>query len=99
MATLAEWRNVLHATVHTLLLLNSQSSPNSQSSRTCAAWGVFAASAISEGDVLCTIPKGSILSIRTSAAVEMLMAEHLGGGLGLIVAVMYERALGEGSEW
>ena len=38
-----------------------------------------------------SIPKESILSTKTTACAEMLEAEKLGGGLGLTVAVMYER--------
>lgn len=37
--------------------------------------------------------------MRTSAAADLLQAEQLGGGLGLIFAVMFEWSLGEESQW
>ncbi len=61
--------------------------------------GVFAASTLREGDVLCRVPKTAILSTRTTACAEMLERERLGGALGLTVAVMYEVAIGEKSKW
>lgn len=33
-----------------------------------AAWGVFATAELAEGDVLCTIPKTAILSIKTTVS-------------------------------
>ena len=37
--------------------------------------------------------------MRTSAAADLLQAEQLGGGLGLIFAVMFEWSLGKESQW
>ena len=49
--------------------------------------------------LLRSIPKSAILSCKTTACSEMLEAERLGGGLGLTVAIMYERAIGKKSKW
>lgn len=49
--------------------------------------------------LLRSIPKSAILSSKTTACAEMLESERLGGGLGLTVAVMYERAIGKKSKW
>ena len=46
-----------------------------------------------------SIPKTAILSCKTTDCAEMLEAERLGGGLGLTVAIMYERAIGKKSKW
>ncbi|GAX79268.1 hypothetical protein CEUSTIGMA_g6708.t1 [Chlamydomonas eustigma] len=60
---------------------------------------VRALKALKEGDLLCTVPKNAILSIKTTACRNVLEKEYLGGGLGLTVAVMYEQALGGESKW
>ena len=49
--------------------------------------------------VVPSIPKSACLSARTSSCAPQLIAERLGGGLALNVAIMYERALGEKSRW
>lgn len=40
-----------------------------------------------------------VLSIRTTALADVLAAEKLRGGLGLLVAVLYEAGIGEASNW
>ena len=62
-------------------------------------FGVFACQDIAEGAVLATIPKTAVLSVKTSGARDVLREARLGGGLGLVVAVMYERAMGARSPW
>ncbi|KAF5727624.1 hypothetical protein HS088_TW22G01320 [Tripterygium wilfordii] len=54
---------------------------------------------LKEGDVVATIPKTSCLTIKTSGAHELIESAGLGGLLGLAVALMYEKSLGEKSPW
>lgn len=63
------------------------------------SWGVFARRNIRSGDVLATIPKRAVLSVRNSQLAAFLEEERISGGLGLVVAVMHEIALGSSSEW
>ena len=60
---------------------------------------VRAAAAVPEGAPLCLIPKVACLSTRTAAAADILEGEGLGGGLGLVVAVLSELARGAASPW
>ena len=60
---------------------------------------VRAASDVAEGAVLGSIPAPACLSVRTSTAAAVIEEERLGGGLGLVVAVMHELALGSKSHW
>ncbi|KAI7837623.1 hypothetical protein COHA_008549 [Chlorella ohadii] len=55
--------------------------------------------AIAEGERLCTIPKAACLSIRTTQLADVIEAEELGGGLGLVLAVLHEMSLGQDSKW
>lgn len=54
---------------------------------------------LKEGDAVASIPKIACLTIRTSGSREMIEAAGLDGCLGLSVALMFERSLGEGSSW
>lgn len=54
---------------------------------------------MAEGERLCTIPKAACISIRTTELADVIEAEELGGGLGLVLAVMHERSLGSQSKW
>jgi SET domain-containing protein 6 len=54
---------------------------------------------VAEGERLCTIPKAACISIRTTELADVIEAEELGGGLGLVLAVMHERSLGSQSKW
>ncbi|KAJ0097727.1 hypothetical protein Patl1_28187 [Pistacia atlantica] len=54
---------------------------------------------LKEGDVVAKIPKTACLTVKTSGACQMIEAAGLGGILGLAVALMYERSLGEESSW
>jgi SET domain-containing protein 6 len=51
------------------------------------------------GDAVARIPKLTCLTIMTSGARDMIQGAGLDGSLGLAVAVMYERSLGEQSPW
>jgi len=63
------------------------------------AMGVFASRDISAGEILCTIPKETCLTVKTSSISEILQGEGLDGQLGLIVAVLHEWSLGASSKW
>lgn len=54
---------------------------------------------LKEGDAIATIPKTACLTIRTSGASEIIEAAGLDGYLGLSLALMFEKSLGEGSSW
>lgn len=62
-------------------------------------FAVHAIHNIDEEHTLCEIPKDAVLSVRNTAAAEIIEAEQLGGGLGLILAIMYELSLGAASKW
>ena len=61
--------------------------------------GVWALKDIKEGDTLCNIPKSALLSIRNTEVSDIIEEENLGGGLGLVFAVLYEMSIGEKSKW
>lgn len=54
---------------------------------------------LKEGDVVAKMPKEACLTKRTSGAHEIIEGAGLDGHLGLAVAIMYERSLGEESPW
>ena len=62
-------------------------------------FSVHATQDIAEGHALSKIPKDAVLSVRNTAAAEIIETEQLGGGLGLILAIMYELSLGAASKW
>ena len=66
---------------------------------TAADIGVKARCDLHEGDMIATIPKQACLTIITSEAESLISEAELGGGLGLAVALMYERSIGEQSKW
>ncbi|KAL6223306.1 hypothetical protein ACLB2K_006693 [Fragaria x ananassa] len=51
------------------------------------------------GDAVARIPKAACLTIVTTSARDMIDAAGLDGSLGLAVAIMQERSLGEQSPW
>ncbi|XP_062001983.1 ribosomal lysine N-methyltransferase 3 [Rosa rugosa] len=51
------------------------------------------------GDAVARIPKATCLTVITTAARDMIDAAGLDGSLGLAVAIMHERSLGEQSHW
>jgi SET domain-containing protein 6 len=64
-----------------------------------AAFGVSAVAPLEERALLCRIPHSAILSVRTTGFSGAIKKHKLGGGLGLIAAVLYELGLGEESRW
>lgn len=54
---------------------------------------------LKEGDVVARIPKDACLTIKTSVARQLIEDAGLDSHLGLAVAIMYERSLGEESPW
>ncbi|KAJ7975551.1 N-lysine methyltransferase [Quillaja saponaria] len=54
---------------------------------------------LKEGDVVAKIPKNACLTVKTSGARDMIEDSGLDGILGLAVALMYERSIGEESPW
>lgn len=61
--------------------------------------GVFAVKTVHEGDSLCSIPKAAVLSVKTSGVAGLLEENKIRGGLGLIIAVLYEMSLHAASPW
>ncbi len=70
-------------------------------SRGCSglALGVQAVVNVPEGASLCEIPKAACISIRNTAISDVIEQENLGGGLGLVLAVLHEMSLGGQSDW
>ena len=66
---------------------------------TVADVGVKSQTDLHEGDVIATIPKQACLTVLTSEAREIIAEAEFGGGLGLAIALMYERSLGVLSKW
>lgn len=60
---------------------------------------VKASSDLKEGDVVAKIPKRGCLTIKTSGAREIIESSEMDGCLGLAMAIMYEKSLGEESPW
>ncbi|KAL0322131.1 UNVERIFIED_CONTAM: Ribosomal lysine N-methyltransferase 3 [Sesamum calycinum] len=77
------------------LLLSAE---NGDSSRSLSI-SVKALCDLKVGDIVATIPKQSCLTVRTSAASSLVEEAQLGGNLGLVVALMYEKSLGPQSKW
>ncbi|XP_002977945.2 N-lysine methyltransferase setd6 [Selaginella moellendorffii] len=61
--------------------------------------GVRALRDLHHGELIATIPKAACLTLLTTAARDAIERARLGGGLGLTVALMYERSKGKGSKW
>ncbi|KAF9608534.1 hypothetical protein IFM89_009900 [Coptis chinensis] len=54
---------------------------------------------LKQGDIVAKIPKNACLTIKTTACSEMIQDAGLAGSLGLAVALMYEKSIGECSLW
>lgn len=61
--------------------------------------GVFAVRDLCEGQKLCEIPKKAVLSVRNTKMADILEQHLIRGGLGLIIAIMYELSIGKNSFW
>jgi SET domain-containing protein 6 len=55
--------------------------------------------AIDVDSTLAVIPKSAILSVRNSSLATLIRKHRIGGGLALVLTVMYERSIGEQSRW
>ena len=54
---------------------------------------------IASGALLATIPKAACITRSTTGIAEILASEGFSGGLGLVIAVWYEKGIGERSTW
>lgn len=61
--------------------------------------GVFAVQDLCEGQKLCEIPKKAVLSVQNTGIADLLEYHRIRGGLGLIIAIMYEISIGQKSFW
>ena len=61
--------------------------------------GVFAAKDAKKGDLLCVIPKAAVLSVKTSGIADVLEENKIRGGLGLIIAILFQMSLHSASPW
>lgn len=64
-----------------------------------APFAVFAKQDIAGNEPLCEIPKSAVLSVKNTKVADLIETEQLGGGLGLILAIMYEYSIAEKSKW
>ena len=64
-----------------------------------APFAVHAVRDVEESETLCEIPKSAVLSVRNTAIADLIEHEQLGGGLGLILAIMFEYSIAKRSEW
>ncbi|TPX46894.1 hypothetical protein SeMB42_g03538 [Synchytrium endobioticum] len=60
---------------------------------------IMAETDLNLGDVVCEIPKASVLSCKTTAIADILEEFNLAGVLGLTVSVMFEMSQGSQSPW
>lgn len=82
-----------------LSLLAFEAMPTCTSTPSQCACLVRAVRDIADGDLLGVIPKRAVLSIRTTSIADLIQQERIGGGLGLILAIMHEASLGDSSFW
>ena len=61
--------------------------------------GVFARQDLEVNSILATVPKRAVLSVRNTSLADFLTENQIGGGLGLVFAVMHETGLGDASPW
>ena len=61
--------------------------------------GVFAIRDLQAGELLCTIPKAAVLSVKSSGIANVLEEHSIRGGLGLIIGILYELSLNTASRW
>ena len=60
---------------------------------------IYARRDLAEDEIICTIPKKSILSTKTCSIREVFDGGEIGGAIALTLAVMYEKQLGEKSRF
>ena len=60
---------------------------------------IIASKDIEERTDLACIPKEACITIYTTGITDILAEEELAGGLGLTIAVWYEKGIGESSKW
>ena len=63
------------------------------------SYHVLASENLRVGDVVAKIPKDAVLSVRTTAIADIIEEEELRGILGLGLAILYEKSLGDKSPW
>ena len=97
LASFARWCSDRGVEIHPALEFRNVAPPGATHRHNA----VFAAAPVAPGDVLCRIPKSWCLTARTGSITSVLPSSVLADldEAGLILAVMYERALGEGSPW
>lgn len=54
---------------------------------------------LSDGQKLCDIPKQAVLSVQNTGIAALLDQHMIRGGLGLVIAIMYEMSIGKKSYW
>jgi len=54
---------------------------------------------IQAGQLLATIPKDACITVHNTEISDILAEEELGGGLGLVIAVWFEKQVGRKSKW
>ena len=64
-----------------------------------AGYGIIAKQNLDVGTIVCQISKEAILSVRNCGIADLLEENELTGPLGLTIALMYERSLGQASPW
>ena len=62
-------------------------------------FAIYAKTQFEASDTLCTIPKSAVLSVKNSQIADLIEKEQLGGGLGLILALMFEHSIADKSQW
>lgn len=60
---------------------------------------IEAVSDVDQGETLASIPKEACITVYTTELTDILAEEELAGGLGLVIAVWYEKGLGKLSKW
>lgn len=62
-------------------------------------FAIYAKRQFEVNDTLCTIPKSAVLSVKNTQIADLIEKEQLGGGLGLILAIMFEHSIAGKSQW
>ena len=60
---------------------------------------ILALDDVQAGQELASIPKEACITIYTTEISDILAEEEIGGGLGLVIAVWFEKQLGSKSKW